>query len=63
MVLSVTRPTSGFPTFLSLEALSMQSPKAMDAGKANEVVAQGEVGVGEVRTGSSHARERVATGR
>ena len=42
VVLSVTRPTSGFPTFLSLDALSMQSPKAMDAGKANDVVAQGE---------------------
>ena len=42
VVLSVTRPTSGFPTFLSLDALSMQSPKAMDAGKANDVKAQGE---------------------
>ncbi|MFW5468707.1 ABC transporter substrate-binding protein [Knoellia sp. CPCC 206435] len=41
-VLSITRPTSGFPTFLSLDSLSMQSPKAMDAGKANDVVAQGE---------------------
>ena len=39
VVLSVTRPTSGFPTFLSLDSLSMQSPKAMDAGKANDVVA------------------------
>ena len=42
MVLSVTRPTSSFPTFLSLDSLSMQSPKAMDAGKANDVVAEGE---------------------
>ncbi|MFC7487637.1 ABC transporter substrate-binding protein [Knoellia sp. CPCC 206453] len=42
VVLSVTRPTSAFPTFLSLDSLSMQSPKAMDAGKANDVVAQGE---------------------
>lgn len=41
VVLSVTRPTSGFPTFLSLDALSMQSPKAMEAGKANDVKAQG----------------------
>lgn len=41
-ILSTTRPTSGFPTFLSLDSLSMQSPKAMDAGKANDVVAQGE---------------------
>ncbi|MEO7268195.1 MAG: ABC transporter substrate-binding protein [Knoellia sp.] len=42
VILSVTRPTSGFPTFLSLDSLSMQSPKAMDAGKANEIAAQGE---------------------
>ncbi|MGL5849311.1 MAG: ABC transporter substrate-binding protein [Phycicoccus sp.] len=41
-VITITRPSSSFPTILSLESFSMQSPKALQAGNANNVVAQGE---------------------
>jgi len=41
-VLNVARATSKFPTMLSLDSFSMQSPKALEAGKANEVKTQGE---------------------
>ena len=41
-VLNVSRATSKFPTMLSLDSFSMQSPKALEAGKANEVKTQGE---------------------
>jgi peptide/nickel transport system substrate-binding protein len=41
-VIDITRATSSFPTILSLDSFSMQSPKAMTAGDANNVVAQGE---------------------
>ncbi len=41
-VITITRATSSFPTILSLDSFSMQSPKAMDAGDANNVVAAGE---------------------
>ena len=40
--LKLTRATSRFPAMLSLDSFSMQSPKALEAGKANEVKAQGE---------------------
>lgn len=41
-VINVTRNTSSFPTILSLDSFSMQSPKALEAGDANNVQAQGE---------------------
>ena len=41
-VITITRSTSSFPTILSLDSFSMQSPKAMTAGDANNVVAAGE---------------------
>ncbi len=40
--ITITRSTSSFPTILSLDSFSMQSPKAMTAGDANNVVAAGE---------------------
>ncbi len=42
VVISVNTPTSKFPTVLVLASFSMQSPTAMEKGKANEVKAQGE---------------------
>jgi len=42
VVISVNSTTSKFPTMLSLASFSMQSPTAMDKGKANDVKAQGE---------------------
>ena len=41
-VLKIARATSKFPAMLSLDSFSMQSPKALDEGKANDVKAQGE---------------------
>jgi peptide/nickel transport system substrate-binding protein len=41
-VVSISGPTSGFPTMLSLESLSMQSPKALEEGDANGIAAEGE---------------------
>ncbi|WP_404349830.1 ABC transporter substrate-binding protein [Phycicoccus jejuensis] len=41
-VIDVTRTTSSFPTILSLDSFSMQSPKALKDGDANNVQAQGE---------------------
>ncbi len=41
-VITITRSTSSFPTILSLDSFSMQSPKALEAGDANNVVAAGE---------------------
>src|SRR5687767_6109588 len=41
-VLKISRPTSKFPTALSLDSFSMQSPKALEAGDANNVTKQGE---------------------
>jgi len=41
-VIDITRATSSFPTVLSLDSFSMQSPKAMTAGDANNVTAKGE---------------------
>lgn len=41
-VVSISGPTSGFPTMLTLESLSMQSPKAMEEGDANGIAAEGE---------------------
>jgi peptide/nickel transport system substrate-binding protein len=41
-VITITRATSSFPTILSLDSFSMQSPTALKAGDANNVVAQGE---------------------
>ena len=41
-VITISGPTSGFPTMLSLEALSMQSPKALEEGDANGIAAEGE---------------------
>ena len=41
-VISISGPTSGFPTMLSLESLSMQSPKALEEGDANGIAAEGE---------------------
>jgi len=41
-VIQVTRVTSKFPAVLALTSFSMQSPTAMDKGKANDVKAQGE---------------------
>src|SRR5699024_7886491 len=40
--ITITRSTSSFPTILSLDSFSMQSPKALKAGDANNVVAAGE---------------------
>ena len=40
-VINITRSTSSFPTILSLDSFSMQSPTALKAGDANNVVAQG----------------------
>ncbi|KRF37434.1 ABC transporter substrate-binding protein [Nocardioides sp. Soil805] len=39
---TINRSTSGFPTMLTLAALAMQSPKAMEEGNANDIAAQGE---------------------
>jgi peptide/nickel transport system substrate-binding protein len=39
---TISGPTSGFPTMLSLESLSMQSPKALEEGDANGIAAEGE---------------------
>ena len=41
-VVSINGPTSGFPTMLTLESLSMQSPKALEEGDANGIAAEGE---------------------
>ena len=41
-VINITHPTSKFPTALSLDSFSMQSPKALKAGDANNVTKQGE---------------------
>ncbi|WP_374929030.1 ABC transporter substrate-binding protein [Kytococcus sedentarius] len=41
-VVTIANSTSKFPTMLTLSALAMQSPTAMDKYKANEVKAQGE---------------------
>lgn len=40
--IKVKRPTSRFPAMLSLASFSMQSPKALEEGKANDVKTQGE---------------------
>ncbi|MEP7331155.1 MAG: ABC transporter substrate-binding protein [Terracoccus sp.] len=40
--ISVNTTTSKFPVMLSLASFGMQSPTAMDKGKANDVKAQGE---------------------
>lgn len=42
VVLKVKRATSRFPAMLSLASFSMQSPKALKEGKANDVKTQGE---------------------
>ena len=42
VVISTSGPTSGFPTMLTLESLSMQSPKALEEGDANGIAAEGE---------------------
>lgn len=41
-ILNVNTATSKFPAMLSLSSFAMQSPKALEAGKANDVKAQGE---------------------
>jgi peptide/nickel transport system substrate-binding protein len=41
-VIKISRSTSKFPTALSLDSFSMQSPKALKAGDANNVTKQGE---------------------
>lgn len=41
-VLTINKATSKFPAMLSLASFSMQSPKAMTAGNANDVKAQGQ---------------------
>lgn len=41
-VVKISRATSKFPTALSLDSFSMQSPKALKAGDANNVTKQGE---------------------
>ncbi len=41
-VVTISGPTSGFPTMLSLDSLSMQSPKALEEGDANGIAAEGE---------------------
>ncbi|MBA4084380.1 MAG: ABC transporter substrate-binding protein [Kytococcus sp.] len=40
--LKIARATSKFPAMLSLSAFAMQSPKALEEGKANDVKKQGE---------------------
>ena len=40
--LTISGPTSGFPTMLSLASLSMQSPTAMTEGDANGIAVEGE---------------------
>lgn len=42
VVLSVSSPTSKFPTMLNLASFAMQSPTALEKGNANDVKAQGE---------------------
>lgn len=42
VVIKVARATSKFPAMLSLSAFAMQSPTAMDKGKANDVKKAGE---------------------
>jgi peptide/nickel transport system substrate-binding protein len=42
VVVSISGATSGFPTMLTLESLSMQSPTAMEEGDANGIAAEGE---------------------
>jgi peptide/nickel transport system substrate-binding protein len=42
VVLTINRATSKFPTMLSLESFSLQSPKALKEGDANNVKTQGE---------------------
>ncbi|KRE42144.1 ABC transporter substrate-binding protein [Knoellia sp. Soil729] len=41
-VIKISRSTSKFPTALSLDSFSMQSPKALKEGDANNVTKQGE---------------------
>ncbi|MEO6021090.1 MAG: ABC transporter substrate-binding protein [Knoellia sp.] len=41
-VIKISRSTSKFPTALSLDSFSMQSPTALKAGDANNVTKQGE---------------------
>jgi peptide/nickel transport system substrate-binding protein len=41
-MVTISRATSGFPTMLTLESLSMQSPKAMEEGDANGIATEGE---------------------
>ncbi|QBR92496.1 ABC transporter substrate-binding protein [Nocardioides euryhalodurans] len=41
-VVTISRATSGFPTMLTLESLSMQSPAAMESGDANGIATEGE---------------------
>ncbi|MDR6863996.1 ABC transporter substrate-binding protein [Phycicoccus sp. 3266] len=41
-VIKISRPTSKFPTALSLDSFSMQSPKALKDGDANNVTKQGD---------------------
>jgi peptide/nickel transport system substrate-binding protein len=41
-VVKISRATSKFPTALSLDSFSMQSPKALKEGDANNVTKQGE---------------------
>ncbi len=41
-VINITRVTSSFPTILSLDSFSMQSPTALKEGDANNVQAQGD---------------------
>ncbi|HSU01764.1 MAG TPA: ABC transporter substrate-binding protein [Nocardioides sp.] len=41
-MVTISGPTSGFPTMLTLESLSMQSPKALEEGDANGIAAEGE---------------------
>ena len=42
VVLKIARATSKFPAMLSLSAFGIQSPKALEEGKANDVKKQGE---------------------
>jgi peptide/nickel transport system substrate-binding protein len=41
-VISISGPTSGFPTMLSLDSLSMQSPTALEEGDANGIKTEGD---------------------
>ncbi|MBK6886802.1 MAG: ABC transporter substrate-binding protein [Tetrasphaera sp.] len=41
-VLNLTRVTADFPVLLTLDSFSMQSPKALEAGDANNVTKEGE---------------------